>query len=247
MKGYGLGDLPGLPLSGGIMTGPILAPNGTAAAPSYSFSADAASGWFLRASNVVGLSINGTQEIDLSPSLIRFQSSMVLSWSDGVALSTADVKLVRDAAAVLALKNGTTAQEFRVYNTISGANGDYGFFGARANTIYLGSEASGSGTARDLSLVTGGSSRLTISANGTTWTIATATSITLPDACNIALNTTTGTKIGTATTQKLGFFNATPVVQATTIVDADGTLADITTKFNSLLSKLETFGLLASA
>lgn len=37
--------------------------------------------------------------------------------------------------------------------------------------------------------------------------------ITMGDAKNIALNTTTGTKIGTATSQKLGFFNATPIVQ----------------------------------
>lgn len=34
-------------------------------------------------------------------------------------------------------------------------------------------------------------------------------------ALNVRLDTTTGTKIGTATTQKLGFFNATPVVQQT--------------------------------
>ena len=36
---------------------------------------------------------------------------------------------------------------------------------------------------------------------------------TLADAANIAVGTTTGTKIGTATTQKLGLWNATPVVQ----------------------------------
>lgn len=33
---------------------------------------------------------------------------------------------------------------------------------------------------------------------------------------NIVTDTTTGTKIGTATSQKLGFFNATPVVQQAT-------------------------------
>jgi hypothetical protein len=33
------------------------------------------------------------------------------------------------------------------------------------------------------------------------------------DAANIAVGSSTGTKIGTATTQKLGFWNATPVVQ----------------------------------
>jgi hypothetical protein len=37
--------------------------------------------------------------------------------------------------------------------------------------------------------------------------------ITLTDAADIVVNTTTGTKIGTSTTQKIGFWNATPVVQ----------------------------------
>src|SRR5207245_146742 len=35
------------------------------------------------------------------------------------------------------------------------------------------------------------------------------------DAANLVFGSTTGTKIGTATTQKLGFYNATPVVQQT--------------------------------
>ena len=46
---------------------------------------------------------------------------------------------------------------------------------------------------------------------------------------------------------KIGFFQKAPVVQATGIIDADGTLADITTKFNSLLTKLEAYGLLVVA
>jgi hypothetical protein len=37
---------------------------------------------------------------------------------------------------------------------------------------------------------------------------------------DLILTTATGTKIGTATTQKLGFFNATPVVQQAAIADA---------------------------
>jgi hypothetical protein len=37
--------------------------------------------------------------------------------------------------------------------------------------------------------------------------------LTIADAGNIVLATGTGTKIGTATSQKLGFFNAAPVVQ----------------------------------
>jgi hypothetical protein len=42
----------------------------------------------------------------------------------------------------------------------------------------------------------------------------------LADAGNITVGTTTGTKIGTATTQKLGFYNATPVVQPAAVADA---------------------------
>ncbi len=40
--------------------------------------------------------------------------------------------------------------------------------------------------------------------------------ITLYDSGDLILGTTTGTKIATATTQKLGFWNATPIVQPTT-------------------------------
>ena len=47
---------------------------------------------------------------------------------------------------------------------------------------------------------------------------------------NVVLGTTTGTKIGTATSQKLGFFNATPVIQQT----------------GNALDALEALGLLAS-
>jgi len=36
---------------------------------------------------------------------------------------------------------------------------------------------------------------------------------------NIVTDTTTGTKIGTATNQKLGFFNTTPIIQPTEILD----------------------------
>jgi hypothetical protein len=37
-----------------------------------------------------------------------------------------------------------------------------------------------------------------------------------PSGGNILTDTTNGTKIGTATTQKLGFWNATPIVQPAT-------------------------------
>lgn len=44
--------------------------------------------------------------------------------------------------------------------------------------------------------------------------------ISLAHASNIIAGTTTGTKIGTANTQKLGFWNATPIVQPSTSITA---------------------------
>jgi len=67
----------------------------------------------------------------------------------------------------------------------------------------------------------------------------------LADAGNITVGTTTGTKIGTATTQKLGFYNATPVVQPTAVADAT-TAVDVITQLNALLAKLRTLGIIAA-
>lgn len=61
-------------------------------------------------------------------------------------------------------------------------------------------------------------------------------SITIADAKNIILDTTTGTKIGTATSQKLGFWNVTPIIQpasanqAALSLDVDVTGADTVDK-----------------
>jgi hypothetical protein len=70
-------------------------------------------------------------------------------------------------------------------------------------------------------------------------------SITVSDGGNVVLGTTTGTKIGTATTQKLGFYNATPVVQPAAVADAT-TAIDVITQLNDLLAKLRTLGIIAT-
>lgn len=67
---------------------------------------------------------------------------------------------------------------------------------------------------------------------------------------NVVLGTTTGTKIATATTQKLSFWNQTPVTQPTGISDVTGGAvvdAESRTAINSLIAKLESIGLLAVA
>lgn len=51
--------------------------------------------------------------------------------------------------------------------------------------------------------------------------------MTYSDAANIAVGTTTGTKIATATTQKLGFFNSTPIVQPGATSDLGTVLSNL--------------------
>ena len=83
---------------------------------------------------------------------------------------------------------------------------DLGGSAKQWRSLYIGTSIVNSGT-----LAVTGATTLTglLTANG---------GITLGDAQNIAFNATTGTKIGTATTQKLSFWNATPIVQPTTAV-----------------------------
>lgn len=85
--------------------------------------------------------------------------------------------------------------------------------------------------------------------DGSGGAMSVAGNITLTDAKNIIVGSTNGTKIGTATSQKLGFFNATPVVQqgATTDLGTDlsnlgfrasGTAYPITTSGTKTFSDL---------
>lgn len=74
-----------------------------------------------------------------------------------------------------------------------------------------------------------------------------STAFVISDANNIVVGSVTGTKIGTDVTQKIGFWDVTPIVQPAPIIDADGTLADITTKFNTLLAQMAATGLQAAS
>ena len=67
------------------------------------------------------------------------------------------------------------------------------------------------------------------------------------EAVNMAFGATTGTKIGVSAAHKFAFWGVTPIVQPAHIVDADGTLADITTKFNTLLAQVAATGMQAAS
>lgn len=62
---------------------------------------------------------------------------------------------------------------------------------------------------------------------------------------NIQTDTSIGTKIGTSTTQKISFYNATPVVQPSAVANATDAASAIT-QLNLLLTRVRTLGLIAT-
>jgi hypothetical protein len=135
-------------------SGPLLGPNGSASAPTYSFSGGATTGAYSNGAGSYDISISGTRRYAFDASTLAILSDTA-QIQMGVAL---DCNLSRDAAAVLALKNGTTAQEFRVYNTFTDAsNYERGALIWSSNVFRIDSSAAGTGTARNLRLAIGGS------------------------------------------------------------------------------------------
>jgi hypothetical protein len=101
---------------------------------------------------------------------------------------------------------------------------------------------------------TAGAPKIALLANGSSYiiggslglgTTTPSSLLHLGDAGDITVGTTTGTKIGTATTQKLGFFDKTPVVQPLAVADATDATNAIT-QFNTLLARMRDLGLIAT-
>jgi hypothetical protein len=119
------------------------------------------------------------------------------------------------------LENGTSnGQLYKAgtgYTTLKTiAANDLGFYNAAAGNIsILNDFASGS-----IILTAGGSSTAQ-------WTIGANGDLTAADGENIIVGSTNGTKIGTAATQKIGFWNATPIVQPNNSVAAANFVAGI--------------------
>jgi len=99
-----------------------------------------------------------------------------------------------------------------LFPLVAGATVDYAF-GINTNVLW----ASVPDSARSFLWYAGTTTVMTLSGAGALTLVG---NLTMADARDIILNTTTGSKIGTATTQKLAFWNATPIVQVTTGVAA---------------------------
>lgn len=92
--------------------------------------------------------------------------------SSGLTGGAPDVYLYRDAAGVMAQRNGANAQAFRVYNTFTDAsNYERGKFAWSSNVLQIGTEKAGTGSARAIEFQTDGTTRASLAATGATFTV----------------------------------------------------------------------------
>ena len=100
----------------------------------------------------------------------------------------------------------------------------------------------------ELVISDGGVTKKISVSNLTAATLGLSGTKTVFDGVNLAFGTGTGTKLGTATSQKIGFFNATPVVQPATVTDPTGGVtqdAEARTAINAIIDRLQELGLIA--
>lgn len=146
---------------------PLLAPNGSAAAPSYSFASGSTSGLYSNGSQFV-YSTSGTGTILFGDGFL-LRSQGVYGWTSGTIGAGVDLYLSRDAANVLAQRNGANAQTYRLYNDFTDT-GNYSRLELRwtGNFAYVMTHALGTGVSNGLVLGTANDSGMYFQTGGTT-------------------------------------------------------------------------------
>jgi hypothetical protein len=156
----------------------FLAPDGSAAVPSYSFASTPNTGLYYGGGSNLQITSGGV-------GVARFIYSggvgylglgtSVLAWAAALN-GGSDLLLYRDAANTLAQRNGTSPQTFRIYNTYTDASNyerlGIGWNGTQ-NGFLIVPEGSGTGLARNLLLWSGASGNLYLGNGGASkWLIA---------------------------------------------------------------------------
>jgi hypothetical protein len=256
---------------------------------------NAASGF---AGNLLDLQVNGTSKFNVGTSSFSFvgASAGALSFTPTIAGTTFSIPNgpLNISATSIRISSYTAGQDTNV-TLLSGArlsdNGPATSCNVLGGSAFASAVSNlnggplnlegGAGAANSAGTANGGNINLNggqAFGTGTTGNIiigATRGNLQITNARNVVLGTTTGTKFGTATDQKLGFYNATPVVQPTAVADItttatagtlptpDGTvtIADATTptvtelleycvelesKLEAALGHLRTLGLIAT-
>jgi hypothetical protein len=145
------------PGGGGSLTWPLLAPNGTEAAPSYSFAANPGGGFFNPGGGSIGVTTAGTVTHLFNYGFngeLKSGSAGVIAWTAVPSpIAASDVVLARDGPGILAQRNGANPQDFRLYETYTNAlNFSRLTFTTAGGVNQIRCEAAGTGTVKQLIL-----------------------------------------------------------------------------------------------
>lgn len=101
-----------------VFTQPVAFPDGSSSAPSITFANETNTGFLRRTTNQLAWSVGGSTDgfFDASGNV-----NILGNYQMGAGLNAMDVILSRDAANMLALKNGTSPQQFNIYGTTTGS------------------------------------------------------------------------------------------------------------------------------
>jgi len=135
----------------------------------------------------------------------------------GIFASTQSAFTFIHSGAILWLNGNTVQSLWYIQDGSNAAFGTYNEKGLRIHTNNI--------------------TRLAFSADGA--------SLTFTNSLDLVFGSAAGNKIGTATTQKIGFYNATPIVQGASVADATDAASAIT-QLNLLISRIEATGLIAT-
>lgn len=137
--------------------------DGTAGAPSITFASDPDTGIFRQDADRIDFTFgnNNTFTLLASKAWIRSNNGELMFGA------SADLSLIRDAANVLAQRNGTSAQTYRIYNTYTDAsNYERANIGWAGNVFVVGTAAAGTGSNRSLNIGAVGGANVTLSSAG---------------------------------------------------------------------------------
>lgn len=143
--------------------------------------------------------------------------------------STAAVKTRVAASGRLDVGNGLVPGDAASFQAIAGDNRSIVTLHNAAGTRVTGWYVTATGGGRQFYQDSTGATQIDL---------VVGTGITLGNSHNLILGTTTGTKIGTAAAQKLGFWNAAPVVQPTGMPAAATDLASVIALANHIRSNV---------
>lgn len=144
----------------------FLAPDGVVGAPGMAFASETGLGWWRSSSGVMALTQGGATRVRMVGGFISVGTGGLI-W--GVDAGNQDTALQREAAGIVALRNGTTAHELRMYGTWTDASNyerlAFRYFAAN-NAYILVAEALGTGTNKHIQIMTAGSVRWSFRTDG---------------------------------------------------------------------------------